>query len=376
MRRSDAVEQSPRKSVSHGVNRHPRVIIDLDALRHNYRYLKQVAAGNRLIAVVKADAYGHGASAVAQALGDEADAFAVAALGEAVALREAGVTQRILVLGGFVSAAELRTCIERRLDPVLHHQFHLDCLQADPDLNDLEVWLKIDSGMGRLGFSLERTHSIIAFLAGLNTLGSLRLMTHLANADDLGSPFTASQLQAVKSLGLGDYEWGIANSAGILGWPDARQIWVRAGIAMYGADPMSDRKVSRRELRPVMTMKSVVLAVNRHRRGDRIGYGNSYTCDDDMLIAVVACGYADGYPRHKIDTAQVMIRGELCDVVGRVSMDMITVDVSHLADPGVGDEVTLFGIAPEVNDLAECSQTIAYEILCNVGAHAKREYLG
>jgi alanine racemase len=361
---------------NHGANRHPRAIIDLEALRHNFRYLKQVAAGNRLIAVVKADAYGHGASEVAQALGDEADAFAVAALGEAIALRDAGVTQKILVLGGFVSAAELRTCIERRLDPVLHHQFHLDCLQAEANLSDLEVWLKIDSGMGRLGFARERAHSIIAFLAGMNTLGSLRLMTHLANADDRDSGFTDSQLQAVKSLGLDTYEWGIANSAGLLGWPDAHRIWVRAGIAMYGADPMSDRKVSRRELQPVMTMKSVVLAVNRHRRGDMIGYGNSYTCSDDMLIAVVACGYADGYPRHKIDTAQVMIGGELCDVVGRVSMDMITVDVSHLVDPGVGDEVTLFGIAPDVNDLADCSQTIAYEILCNVGAHAKREYTG
>jgi len=361
---------------SHGVNRHPRAIIDLAALRHNYRYLKRVAGGNRLIAVVKADAYGHGAAAVARALGDEADAFAVAAVGEAVALRSAGVAQRILVLGGFVSVAELRICIDHRLDPVLHHQFHLDCLQAEADLTDLDVWLKIDSGMGRLGFALERCHSIITFLSSLNPLGSLRLMTPLAIADDTDSAFTISQLEAVKSLGLEAFEWGIANSAGILGWPGAHQVWVRAGIAMYGADPMSDRRIAQRELQPVMTMKSVVLAVNRRRQGDMIGYGNSYTCSDDMMIAVVACGYADGYPRHKIDTAQVIIRGELCDVVGRVSMDMITVDVSHLVDPGVGDEVTLFGAAPDVNDLADCSQTIAYEILCNVGAHAKREYIG
>ena len=361
---------------SHGVNRHPRAIIDLDALRQNYRYLKQAAGGNRLIAVVKADAYGHGASAVAHALGDEADAFAVAATAEAIALREAGVNQRILIMGGFVSADELRSCIEWRLDPVLHHQFHLDCLQAEPDLNDLEVWLKIDSGMGRLGFSLERTHSIIAFLAGLNTLGSLRLMTHLANADDLDSEFTEQQLQAIKSLDLDDYEWGVANSAGILGWSGSHRVWARAGIALYGADPMSDRRQAQRALLPVMTMKSVVLAVNRHRSGDMIGYSNSYVCSKDMLIAVVACGYADGYPRHKIDTAQVSIAGELCDVVGRVSMDMITVDVSHLADTGVGDEVILFGIAPNANTLADCSQTIAYEILCNVGAHARREYKG
>ena len=360
---------------SHGINRHPRAVIDLDAIRRNYQHLKQLSAGNRLIAVVKADAYGHGASQVAQALADDADAFAVAAVGEALALRAAGIQQKILVMGGFVSADELGQCIEQRLDPVLHHQFHLDCLQAEADLNDLEVWLKIDSGMGRLGFSLDRSHSIISFLAGLNTLGSLRLMTHLANADDIDSPFTEQQLKAVEALGLERYEWGIANSAGILGWPGAQRPWVRAGIALYGADPMSDRKTSARELRPAMTMKSIVLAVNRHRQGDLIGYGNSYECKDDMTIAVVACGYADGFPRHKIDTARVSIDGKPCDVVGRVSMDMITVDVSHLQNVGVGDEVVLFGAAPDVNDLADCSETIAYEILCNVGAHASREYI-
>lgn len=359
---------------SHGPNRHAYSTIDLRALRDNYRYLKRAAGGNRLIAVVKADAYGHGAIRVAQAL-DEADAFAVAALGEALVLREAGVTQKILVLGGFTSAAELRTCIEQGIDPVLHQQFHLECLQAEADLRDLEVWVKVDSGMGRLGFARDRVNEVIDFLSTLDTIGSLRLMTHLANADDLDSDATTGQLDFVKSLGLDRYEWGIANSAGILGWPGAHNAWVRAGIAMYGADPMSDRKQAQRELRPVMSMKSLLLAVNRHHRGDTIGYGNTYTCADDMNIAVVACGYADGYPRHKIGTAQVMIHGELCDVVGRVSMDMITVDVSHLNEPGVGDEIILFGIAPDINDLAECSQTIAYEILCNVGAHTRREYL-
>jgi alanine racemase len=361
--------------IRHGANRHPRAIIDLEAVRHNYRYLKQAAGDNYLIAVLKADAYGHGAVEVAKALSD-ADAFAVAAVGEALALRDAGITQKILIMGGFVSVEELQKCIEQGLDPVLHQQFHLDCLEAEIDLKDLDVWLKVDSGMGRLGFSLDRIHAIISFMSNLNTLGNIRLMSHLANADNLESGSTNSQLVAIDRLELDHYEWGVANSAGILGWPGAHNLWVRAGIALYGADPMSDRKISGRELQPAMTMKSKVLAVNRHRQGDQIGYGNTYTCADDMIIAIVACGYADGYPRHKIDTVQVMIGGELCDVVGRVSMDMITVDVSHLPKSGVGDEVTLFGVAPDVNDLADCSQTIAYEILCNVGAHAKRDYIG
>ena len=357
----------------HGANRHPRAIIDLEALRHNYRYLKQVAGGNRLIAVLKADAYGHGAIEVAEAL-SEADAFAVAAVGEAHALRKAGIEQKILVMGGFVSETELQICIEHRLDPVLHHQFHLDCLQTATDLRDLDVWVKIDTGMGRLGFSPDRAPSIISFLASLNTLGSIRLMTHLASADDVDSRYTDFQVGVVESLGLGEHEWGIANSAGVLGWSNSHRIWGRAGIALYGADPLSDRRKAARDLQPVMTMKSIVLAVNRHRQGDMIGYANTFTCSKDMEIAVIATGYADGYPRHKIDTAQVEIAGELCDIVGRVSMDMITVDVSGLDNVGVGDEVTLFGVSPNVCDLADCSQMIPYEILCNVGAHAKREY--
>ena len=360
---------------SHGPNRHSLAIIDLNAIRHNYRFLKEACGGNRLIAVVKADAYGHGAVAVARALG-EADAFAVASVGEAIALREAGIEQKILVMGGFVSEVELDRCIEHGLDPVVHHAFHVECLESSTELRDLEVWIKVDTGMGRLGFSLTRTRRVLDTLLELDTLGSLRLMTHLANADDLDSESTEQQIERVRSLGLDRYEWGVANSAGILGWPGTQNVWARAGIALYGADPMSDRDIRRRDLRPAMTMRSVVLAVNKHRAGDRIGYASTYTCTDDMHIAVVATGYADGYPRHKIDTSRVEIGGRLCDVVGRVSMDMLTVDVSSLDSVSVGDAVTLFGESPSVNELADCSQTIAYEILCNVGAHAQREYVG
>ncbi len=360
---------------SHGPNRHSRAIIDLDAVRHNYQFLKQATGGNRLIAVVKADAYGHGAVEVARALAD-ADAFAVAAVGEAAALRNAGIEQKILVLGGFTSADELRTCIAFRLDPVLHHDFHLQCLAAEGDLGDVDAWLKIDTGMGRLGFALERAHDALRALHALDTIGNIRLMTHLASADEADNPYTETQLERVAELGLDDFEWGIANSAGILGWPAAHRIWVRAGIALYGADPLSDRADARRELKPAMTMKSIVLAVNAHCRGDRIGYSGIFTCERDMKIAVLAAGYADGYPRHKIDTARVGIGGKLCDVVGRVSMDMITVDVSDVDGVSVGDEVILFGTEPHVNDLANCSETIAYEILCNVGAHAQRLFIG
>lgn len=360
---------------SHGPNRHSRAIIDLNAIRHNYALLKDISGDKRLIAVVKADAYGHGAIEVARAL-PEADAFAVAAVGEAVVLREAGIEQKILVLGGFIRTEELQTCIDYQLDPVIHQFSHIDHLQACDNLDGLQVWVKIDSGMGRLGYQPRVIADVLTQLEQIPALGPIRLMTHLASADDVESKFSEQQLATINALDLHAYEWGIANSAGILGWPDAHNTWVRAGIAMYGANPMSDRNHKIIDLKPAMHMKTRVLAVNSHKRGAVIGYSSVYTCPRDMTIAVIATGYADGYPRLKIDTAQVRIHGQFCDIIGRVSMDMITVDVSGLAEVKVDDEVILFGDAPHANDVADCSQTIAYEILCNVGAHVKREYIG
>ncbi len=359
----------------HGLNRHAWATIDLNAIRHNYGLLKQISGNKRLIAVVKADAYGHGAVEVAQAL-PKADAFAVAAVGEAIALRQSGIKQKILVLGGFIRADELQTCIDHQLDPVIHQFDHLEHLHRADNLNGLQVWVKIDSGMGRLGYQPDRIAEVLDRLDRLPVLGPVRLMTHLASADDANSNFSEQQLTAINALDLHGYEWGIANSAGILGWPDAHNTWVRAGIAMYGANPMSNRKQAIVDLKPAMQMKSRVLAVNPHKQGDVIGYSSTFCCPHDMTIAVIAAGYADGYPRLKVDSAQVKINGQLCEIVGRVSMDMITVDVSGLQAVEVGDEVTLFGNDPEANDIADCSQTIAYEIFCNVGAHVKREYLG
>ncbi|MCP4432746.1 MAG: alanine racemase [Gammaproteobacteria bacterium] len=359
---------------NHGPNRHSRAIIDLNAIRHNYALLKENSGGKRLIAVVKADAYGHGATEVAKAL-PHADAFAVAAVREAVALREADIQQKVLVLGGFIRADELQICVNYKLDPVIHQFDHLQYLQNCNSLDGLQVWVKIDSGMGRLGYQPERVAEVLDQLDQLTALGPVRLMTHLANADDVDSDFSEKQLQAINALQLHGYEWGIANSAGILGWPDAHNIWARAGIAMYGANPLSDRKKKFVDLKPAMQMKSRVLAINPHKQGDVIGYSSTYTCSRDMVIAVIATGYADGYPRLKVETAQVSINGQLCDIVGRVSMDMITVDVTALEAINVDDEVTLFGGQPHVNDIADCSQTIAYEVLCNVGGHVKREYI-
>ena len=342
---------------SHGVNRHSYAIIDREAIRHNYRYLKALAGDGCLIAVIKADAYGHGATEVAHALAGDADAFAVAAVGEAMALREAGITQKIIVMGGFISAAELRCCIDLELDPVLHHDFHLDTLLAADAANGLEVWIKLDTGMGRLGFELSRARQVIESLETHTGLGQIRLMTHFASADDVDSDFTSMQLERTRALELDHYEWGIANSAGILGWDAAKRQWARAGIALYGADPMSDRDQKTRNLKPAMTMKTRILAVNSHAAGDVIGYANTYRCPQDMKIAVAAAGYADGFPRHKVETAQVEVQGRLYDVVGRVSMDMITIDLRGLDHVRVGEPVELWGEHVAATEVAAAAGT-------------------
>jgi alanine racemase len=359
---------------SHGQNRHARVTIDLDAIRYNYHQLKALAGDSQLIAVVKADAYGHGAIQVANALCN-ADAFAVAAVGEAVSLREGGITQKILVMGGFISAADLQTCIDLQLDPVIHQQFHIDCLRDNPALGQMQIWMKVDSGMGRLGFSVDAVKDCIEQLEKIPTLGQLRMMTHFASADEIDNDQTEKQMKTISNLKLESYEWGVSNSAGIIGWPESHKTWVRSGIAMYGANPMSNRKQVRQHFRPAMAMTTVVLAVNQHYKGDVIGYAGSYTCPEEMSIAVIAAGYADGYPRLKTKASQINIQGQLCNIVGRVSMDMITVDISALKEVNVGDEVCLFGVNPEAEDIADDSLTIAYEIFCNVGAHTKREYI-
>jgi alanine racemase len=214
---------------SHGQNRHSRISIDLAAIRYNYQKLKTLSGGSQLIAVVKADAYGHGAIEIAKAL-PHADAFAVAAVGEAV--RESGITQKILIMGGFISVVELQSCIDLKLDPVIHQQFHIDCLRDNPALDQIEIWMKVDSGMGRLGFPVNKVNNAIEQLEKIPTLGQMRMMSHFASADEIDNDQTEKQMKNINDLKLDHYEWGVSNSAGIIGWPKSHKTWVRSGIAM------------------------------------------------------------------------------------------------------------------------------------------------
>lgn len=349
--------------------RHTRVIINLRAIQHNYQYLKKLAANSKVIAVIKADAYGHGAVEVANAL-SSADAFAVATVMEAVDLRQAGVQQKIIVLGGPIDKQEMQACAEYQLDPVIHQGWQIQYLAA-LKLKTLDIWLKFNSGMGRLGFSESDIKQALQQVNDLKLDGTIRLMTHLANADDLTDEKSKQQFRQTENLGLHQYEWGIANSAGILGWPQSRLNWVRTGIALYGSDPLTGQNPQM--LKPAMQFSSVVIAINMMKKGQSIGYGGLYSCAEDQKIAVVAAGYADGYPRHLMN-GFVVINKQKVNVVGRVSMDMITVDISGL-DVSIGDEVILWGNSPLANEVARSSETISYELFCHTGCHARREYI-
>ena len=354
-------------------HRHSKVIIDLAAIRSNYQYLKSLSPESRLIAVVKADAYGHGALEVAQTLAPIADAFAVATSEEALQIRKAGIEQKILVMGGVVSADELQDCVDYQLDPVFHQDWQIALLSAISDSSQLEIWLKYNSGMGRLGFDVAGLEQALRKTRAMECVSQIRLMTHFASADDVNDPKTGQQLQQVEELQLGSMEWGMANSAGLLGWPKARVTWVRSGIALYGSDPLLNQ-AQQNQLQPAMTFESEVLALNELKAGSTVGYGATYTCQQDSRIAVVAAGYADGYPRHAQNT-EVMIRGQRFPVVGRVSMDMITVDVTGSA-VSAGDPVELWGQKVIANEVAERSETISYELFCHAGCHATRQFTG
>jgi alanine racemase len=345
----------------------PQAIIDHGALRHNLMRAKQAAKGRKLWAVIKANGYGHGMLRVARTL-READGYAVARLDEAMVLRDGGIKQPILVLSGCYSEDDFKLASEAALDIVIHHSEQLGILeQTKLKPQTLKLWVKFDSGMHRLGFEAQALKDTVTVLQSHYAIAALNLMTHLANADDRCDPTTAAQCALFEGLDLSPYSaCSIANSAGLLGYPASLADWVRPGIMLYGVSPFIDSTGLEEGLLPVMTLQSRVIAVNHYRRGDRIGYGGSYTCPEAMPVAVIAIGYGDGYPRHAPSGTPVLIAGKRLPLVGRVSMDMISVDARKLPTVKVGDKAILWGRGLQVEEIANAAGTIAYEMLCSV----------
>ena len=345
-----------------------KAVINLVACQHNLSIAKQAAPESKCIAIIKANAYGHGMVQIAKSLID-ADAFGVARIDEAIQLREAGITTPILLLEGFSSQSELELICEQGLDSVIHNEEQIKLLEKLKN-KTINVVLKIDSGMHRLGFDPVKVSDAVQ---RLNKCSSVKkpfmLMTHLANADDKQDKKTVKQIDVFyKSIeSLSENETSIANSAGILGWPQSHSSYNRPGIMLYGVSPFIDSTASLHNLKPVMTLSSKIISIKQVKKGEAIGYGGTYVCDKDMNVGIVAIGYGDGYPRHAKTGTPILVDGIRCPLLGRVSMDMICVDLSELSEGvKVNDEVTLWGEGLPIEEIAGCSETIGYDLLCGI----------
>ena len=351
------------------MRRSASVEIDFNALKHNLSVVRQFSSNAKIVAVIKANAYGHGMLAVADYLMNSVDAFAVACLQEAEYLRGKGVQAPLVILQGFHSEDQLKKCFELDLEPVCHQHWQVDLLLHAKASKSLKVWLKVDTGMHRLGISAEEAEIIYQRLSTSDAVTSVYLMSHFANADEPEHPSNNQQLlafnKAEEELGT---EASLANSAAILSMPEAIKDWVRPGIMLYGASPMANKSAAELGLKPVMKLHSKVIAINSLKSGESVGYGSMWASKRDCLIAVIAVGYGDGYPRHAQSGTPVLINKEICPLVGRVSMDMITVDITDMQNPAaIGDDVELWGSLLSVDMVAKSASTIGYELLCNAG---------
>jgi len=356
----------------------PVARIDLSALRHNLARAREAAPQSRIMAVIKADAYGHGMLQAARALA-EADAFAVARVEEGIALRKAGVAGRVVVLSGPGSPVELPLAIAAELEPVLHHEHQIAMVESGlrGTARGLRCWVKVDSGMHRLGFPPDATAGVLARLRAVQGAVPAGLMTHLANADDLADSKTLEQVQAFgAAAAFAGLPTSMANSAGVLGWPATHGDWVRPGIMLYGASPFIDGDARGDGLQVVMTLRTRLIAVNRLRKGDAIGYGGTWRCPEDMPVGVAAVGYGDGYPRHAPSGTPILVKGRRAVLVGRVSMDTCVVDLRTVPGARVGDTVELWGEGLPVDEVAAAAGTISYELFCRLTPRVKFRYEG
>src|SRR5690606_4880352 len=357
--------------------------------------LAKSLSGCRALAVVKANAYGHGALECAAALDAEVDGFAVSAIEEALELRAAGHRQPIVLLEGWFEASELELICQHDLWPVIHHDGHLQDLEQANLSKPLNAWLKLDSGMHRTGFSPQIYPTIWRQLLASGKVASLTSITHFSRADepDTGRQLLASgkaasrtsitpssraaepdtgrteqQLEAVRSAtaDLGEVARSLCNSAGVLAWPQAHGDWVRPGIMLYGSSPFGFPQPQAAQLQPVMQLESKIIAVHQVASGEPIGYGSRYLTTRPSRIGLVAMGYADGYPRHAADGTPVLVDGQRTSLVGRVSMDMLTVDLTDLPASGLGSHVRLWGKGLDAGEVASHAGTISYQLFCNL----------
>lgn len=349
------------------MSRRVTAAIHTGALRANLARVRERAPHSRVMAVVKADGYGHGLERVARALAD-ADAFGVASIADGERIRAIGLRNRVVVLSGIDEAGDLAAMRRLSLEPVVHHESQLALMEADRDPAPLSVWLKLDTGMHRLGFPPERAADAHARLRALPQVADrIQLMTHFARSDEFDIAATAEQIDAfTQSVAAMAGERSLANSAAILGWPAAHADWVRAGGVLYGVSAVAGSTGGDFGFEPAMTLQARLIAINTVRKGEAIGYGGAWTCPEDMPVGVVAIGYGDGYPRLASAGMPVLLNDRRASIVGRVSMDLLTIDLRGHGDAAVGDDVVLWGRGLPVEEIGERAGTIGYELICGM----------
>jgi len=367
------------------------ITINLDSVRRNLATARRLSAGSRLFATVKADAYGHGAVAVAQALSSPewqranldrmragaepangtADGFAVVTVDEALELRAAGIDLPILVLQGPQNNDACKIMRQQQLWPVIHDLHQYDWFRKSPERKALNAWLKVDSGMGRLGVQPQEATRILNSKDDIRWLG---LMTHFACADEVDNPFTAQQLATFNSVVTARrLDRSLANSSAVLAWPQTQADWARPGIMLYGCNPLDQALPESVSLEPAMQVQAPIISIKKVLAGSGIGYAQSFVCPQDMLVAYVALGYRDGLPRVLDDSATVSLRGCLCPIIGRVSMDSIAIDLRRIPKASVGMLVEFWGQAASLDELARAADTINYELLTSI--RGRRRYV-
>ncbi len=356
------------------MTRPSRVVIDKQALIHNLQRVRELAPSSKVMVVIKADAYGHGIVRTAQTLKD-ADAYGVACLEEAEELRAAGIINPIVLLEGPHKAIDLNRIVQLKLEVVIHNEMQVEALEHASLDEPLQVWLKIDTGMHRLGVSIDKAKGLLERLNNcLNVNPSIRLMTHFATANEVEHPLTQQQLNLFKQFCSElNYEKTLANSAAIINFSETHADWVRPGLMLYGVSPMKDKLANDYDLKPVMTLESEIISIQHLRKGDSVGYGATWRCPEDMPVGVVAAGYGDGFPRHAKSGTPIIVNGVRCSLIGRASMDMLTVDLRNQPQAKIGDRIVLWGESLPIEEIAQHADTIPYELLC--GVHKRLEFV-
>ena len=349
--------------------------INLAALKANFNLAQQLAPASQNFAVLKANAYGHGSIQCAKAL-DQAAGFAVATVEEAVELRQAKIDKPILILSTFSQIEEVELLYRYNLMPTIHSQFQLDLLSHHKSQGTIHCWLKVDTGMNRLGLSRDEFLNTLKALADSRRLKVVAVMSHLASADETINDFTQIQLNNFNLITQGvNLPLSLANSSAILAWPDTFKHWNRPGLMLYGASMLDSANEHAAKLIPVMKLKSQLIAVKTLNKGEAVGYGQTFVATKKMRTGVVACGYADGFPRNAATGTSIIVCKKRVLVLGRVSMDTLSVDLTELPHAQVGDPVTLWGHSDlSVSEIALKANTIAYELLVNVSRRVPREY--